>query len=467
MSGRGIPFFFVALALVACEIPNPGIPPAAATLNFPIALGLSPPRPGGTSQFLLVVSSNYDARYNQGSILSLDMDAIMARFATVRDVGRAEGCTNPASWDDPSVECQIAVPADVMAGGAGQPGGEVWIDSFASGLVRSPQGDRFYLPTRGTSDLTWIDLDANGLIHCDQAPGSLRCADARRTTVAETGCPGRDVTLTGDPSALVAMSLDTLTGLPQDATRDVLLMVQRNGSAALYLDSTAAGIARQPVRTHVLTGLPPDAIHAELERSSSLAWVSTSSPVSTRATRVLARIGVFIDPQNEHCSQAFAAPSVFLDGIATGFDSRDVAFSSGDGRYAYVLSRAPESVITIDQNGTPFIPGNAPIVDVDDVGFGPSRMHRVTLGGHDFLVVSCFDGRALWILGTDPTQVVSIVPGFDGAFEMVIDAERELAIVADFRTSVIRFVDLSPLVHGRNAVVLGRVGTPRTHVGFP
>lgn len=458
----------LAAAVSGCEIPNPGIAPAQATINFPIALALAGADASGQASYLLVVSSNYDARYNQGTILSLDMGEIMARFDDVAANGRYPGCTNPAAWSDPAVECQVAEAVDVMAGvGPNHEGGEAWIDSFAAAIVPSPQGDRFYLPTRASADLTWVDVDpTSGAIQCEQANGSLRCSDRRRTTLIETGCAGRDVTLSGDPTGLVALSMATLTGVATDASRDALIMFQRNGSAALYLDSTAPGLAREPIRTHILTGLPPDAINAELEPSSSLAWVSTASPVSTRATRVLARVGVFVDPTNEHCSQAFAAPSVFLDGISTGFESRDVAFSS-DGRYAYVLSRSPESVITIDQNGRPFVPGNAAIVDVDDVGFGPSRMRRITMGGRDYLVVTCFDGRAAWMLSTQPTEVVSIVPGFDGAYELVIDEARQLAIVADFRTSVVRFIDLSPITRGGNAVVLGRVGTPRTHVGFP
>ena len=274
------------------------------------------------------------------------------------------------------------------------------------------------------------------------------------------------MTLTGDPTGLVAMSLDRFSGNPDDATRDVLLMFQRNGTAALYIDTNASGTMREPVRTHILTGLPADTINAALEDATGLAWLSTSSPVSTRATRSLSRVSVFYDTEAPHCSQAFAAPGVFLDGLATGFDTRDVTFGSEE-RYAYVLSRSPESVITIDQDGTPFIQGNAAIVDVDAVGFGPSRMRQITMDGRDYLVVTSFDGGTVWTMSTRPTRVASVVPGFDGAYELVIDPVRRLAIVADFKTSVIRFIDLAPLVDGRDAVLLGRVGTPRTHVGFP
>ena len=132
MPGRSIPSLLCVAALVfaggmfaGCQIPNPGIEPTPATLNFPIALALSAPQSGGSpSRFLLVANANYDARYNQGTILSLDMDAIMPLFESVRVNGRFpqnghSGCTNPASWDNLAVECQVAEAVDVMSPGDG------------------------------------------------------------------------------------------------------------------------------------------------------------------------------------------------------------------------------------------------------------------------------------------------------------------------------------------------------------
>jgi hypothetical protein len=495
MSRRGIPFF-CALALAACQIPNPGIDPTPATLNFPIALGLAPgpsmSQPGTTdpSRWLIVVSADFDGRYNQGSVFSLDMALVDEHLRQLRNYGRAvdhsgcaagqtpwsgvasptchDGCMNQAAWFDPTVECQIAEPIDLMP-----PGGEAWINSFAAGIARSPQLDRFYLPTRTGADLTWFDVTSAGAIRCDQPQGSLRCGDRRRTTQIETRCANRDMTMVGDPTGITVMSLaDIAPSAPSASTRDVVVMTMRHGgnpsNAALFIDTPVTGLGREPVRTHVLTNLPSDAINAELEPSTGLTWMNTASPIATRATRLIARIGVAYDDQHPECTQAFAAPSVFLDGVATGFESRDVAFSADPlNRFAYVLSRAPEGILTIDQQSQPLIRGGGQIVAVNDVGFGPSRIRPAMLGGREFLITTCFDGRALWAMRTQPTEVASVVPGFDGAFELVIDESRGLAIVADFKTSVVRLVDLAPLIGGGDAVVLARIGTPRTHVGFP
>jgi hypothetical protein len=454
-----------AVALTACDIPNPGIAPASATLNFPIALALTQPDPSShQSAFLVVANSNYDVRYNAGTLLSLDMGTIASRIAQVQ--ADRSTCTNAEAQTDATRECQLGEARDFLVS-------EAWIPSFAAGLVLSPQGDRFYIPARAAANLAWVDVNpATGVLACDQAQGSLRCSDARHTPLIETGCAGRDLTMTGDPNAVTVTTLDTLTGNAADADRDVVLMVLRNAQAALFVDRRGSDAAhRIPVRTHVLTGVPSDAINAELEPNTGLTWVSTSSPVAQRATRLLARIGVAWNDVQPECSAAFLAPPVVLDALATGFDTRDVAWTH-DGRFAHVLSRLPESIITIDQNGTPFFSGGASISEIHDVGFGPSRLRSVTLAEDtpdrtELLVASCFDGRAVWVMHTDPVDVATVVPGFDGAYELAIDRGRGWAFVGDFRTSVIRIIDLNPVLRGEPATLIGRIGTPRTHVGFP
>lgn len=454
-----------AVALTACDIPNPGIAPASATLNFPIALALTQPNAAsGHPDFLVVASSNYDVRYNAGSLLSLDLNAIATRIAQVQ--ADRTTCTNTEAQTDSTRECQLGEARDFLVS-------EAWIPSFAAGLVLSPQGDRLYMPARAAANLAWVDIDpATGVLSCDQAQGSLRCADSRHTPLIETGCAGRDLTMTGDPNAVTVTSLDTLTGDAADADRDVVMMVLRNAQAVLFVDRRGSDPAhRIPVRTHVLTGVPSDAINAELEPDTGLTWVSTSSPVAQRATRLLARIGVNWNDVQPECSAAFLAPPVVLDGLATGFDTRDVAWTGG-GRFAHVLSRLPESVITIDQDGSPFFSGAASISDIDDVGFGPSRLRAATISSgtasEDLLVATCFnEQRGVWVFHSDPVSVASIVPGFNGAYELVIDATRGLAFVGDFPTSVVRIIDLTPVLRGEPATLVGRIGTPRTHVGFP
>ncbi len=446
----------------ACEIPNPGVPLRPGDLSFPIAVAVAPPQtPFSPSRFVVVAGSNYDLRSNQAALMSLDLDRIQAELDRRRAIPR--GTTG--SCEDTTRECFVGNADAFIAS-------QVFIDSFASGLTFSPQGDRVYLPIRSRADLTWVDFNsADGSLDCGQTETDFRCDDAHRTTTVEEGC-ARTLTLHGDPNALIAGSMSDLTDDPAEVGLDWLLMVERSGStgsAALYLDRREGG-TRRPVLTHILTGLPPDAVNASLEPGTGLTWINLASPISTRAQRELPLVGVSIDPNHRECSAAFAAGRVQLGGVATGFDSRDIAWTGPDARFAHVLSRLPESVITIDQDGVALTPGDAAVVDVDAVGFGPSRMASATIDGEDILVATCFDARNVSIMRTDPVEVTAVVAGFDGAYELAIDPVRRWAIVGDFKTSVVRIIDLAPLTSPAlddEPSIIIRIGTPRTRLGFP
>ena len=203
---------------------------------------------------------------------------------------------------------------------------------------------------------------------------------------------------------------------------------------------------------------------------TGLTWVNLASPIPQRAVQYIPLVGVsFEQGPGRACSAAFSAGTVGLAGLATGFESRDVAWTQ-NGRMAHVLSRLPESVITIDQDGVPFGPGTSPIVDVDAVGIGPSRVTSATLDGQEYLVATAFDARNVTVFRTDPVEVVAVVAGFDGPYEVAIDPVRQWAIVVDFRTSVVRIVDLAPVTSADRtdqASIIIRIGTPRTRLGFP
>ncbi|MBK6580959.1 MAG: hypothetical protein IPG17_33360 [Sandaracinaceae bacterium] len=69
-----------------------------------------------------------------------------------------------------------------------------------------------------------------------------------------------------------------------------------------------------------------------------------------------------------------------------------------------------------------------------------------TLHGREFAFVSCFDSRDVYVVDLLTREVAAVMRGMSGPFEFEIDAVRERVYVADFRTSVIRVVDLAPML---------------------
>lgn len=84
---------FVALALGACNLSNPGVDAPVGKLLYPIALTLSDPGAADGAPYLYVVNSNFDLRYNGGSVQSYDLGKLEQ---TLYDNGCLEDLDLPA-----------------------------------------------------------------------------------------------------------------------------------------------------------------------------------------------------------------------------------------------------------------------------------------------------------------------------------------------------------------------------------
>ena len=98
------------------------------------------------------------------------------------------------------------------------------------------------------------------------------------------------------------------------------------------------------------------------------------------------------------------------------------------------------------------------------VGAGASRVTTGVLGGRPTAVVACFDARALFVIDLQTMLTRSVVPNLSGPFDLELDEERARVYVSDFRSSVIRVIDLGALTDSQgeaSAAVIATLGTPR------
>lgn len=431
-------------ALVGCVQVYPADAPPG-TLLFPITLTLVPSQlPGDPAPFLLVANSDYDARYRQGTLQSFDLNLVAAAV---------DGC---AEADRPCIDTNTL----------GYLTDEVQIGPHASGIALSPRGDRVYLSIRSESDMTWVDIDPAGDLDCgvpEAAPGEIEdCALLRRTTPIADDCGRDDLVLQGDVVAVVAGSVEALSGDPADAGLDWSMLVHRTGRASLFVDVLNGG---EPVPTlvHVLTNITSDANNAAFDARHNLVWMTTTPAPASAVPPRIARaevplIGVAYDRARPTCSSAFSAGAVSLRGVDTGLDARDVVFSS-DGRFAHVLSRTPEAFITLDMDGTPLIAGASLIADVTTVASDPARAAIGTVDGREIALATSFSFGTLSIMDTQTRSALTPVHGFQGPQDVVVDEVRGLAYVVDFRDSVLRVVDLRPIARGEPPELALQIGT--------
>ena len=160
-----------------CDLNNPGVDPPRSELNFPIAIAAPPGAdPAEPPPFLYVANSNFDLRYNAGSVHSYDLQEVTA--ALPED---CEDCVRTVS-DRPAL-----LVSEALIG--------------AHAAAMEYHEDRLYLPVRSEANLTYIDVAASGELDCGGNGTPQRCSDEYRRG-DESQASQRDIGLPADPGQI-------------------------------------------------------------------------------------------------------------------------------------------------------------------------------------------------------------------------------------------------------------------------
>lgn len=451
-AGRG----FLALALLsACNLDQSGIDPTPNTLNFPIAIELHQPDPSVPADTLFVANSNFDLRFNSGSLQAIDLAAVDTLIADC-----SECVLDRVTSTEDNRDGMHPIVSD-----------EVGIGSHADGLALSRDQDRLYLPVRSRGDLSFIDFDpATGTFECDAAyrgsvaAGTPRHAagDIRRCSAdyEASGSGGvaseRELELGGDPVAVATFSADGVAG-------EFILMPLRDGRVALFLDD---GV-NAPELIHIATGFPTNLVTITMQPGTNIGWMMVAG------TNTLSRVALVVDPVDPLRSFLYDAGGLSIGsgggsgGVDDGEDSRDIQFHPTVPESAFVLSRRPEAVVEVDLVRRGRTASDLGLRSVHEVGSGPSRLEIVELEGRTFVIASCFDAQRLFIIDADEAELISVMGGFSGPFELTVDPARGHLYLVDFPVSVIRVVDLNPLTMGGEPTLLATIGDASPVSSFP
>jgi hypothetical protein len=457
-----------------------GQPLPPGLMSFPIAIELSVDEDAdGNPKYVYVTSSNFGLQYNSGNVQSYDLEKMVEAIMTeCVGAGVAEECLRSdyeGDINDPSCACDpiadaacVAVPPDRCSvvpaslrfrdlGAAlrvvpveGLLRGEVEIGSFSDGLGLATDGRRLYVPVRSDANLTYIDVNEEGLLSCGGEFGEAHtCMDPYRSGSIEQVNPSVDLTLPSDPVDVYVGDLAADFAPPSNpddpAFRgDYILMAHREGKASMFLDQLRPGgpePQKRPRLAATLEDLAPEQVTITYEPGAKRAWIP--SALSTEITRV--GIGIDGDPTQ---SYLFDAGTLFVTGLDTGAVNRDIRFDPRPGRdLAYIVSRSPEALIVARSD---VAGGDLNMLGQIPTCRDPSRLQVAEVparGGTALLAfVSCFLARSVQVIDADKFQGITILTNISGAFEFVIDGPRLLMYTADFSTSVLRVADLRPLV---------------------
>jgi len=324
-----------AVGLAACADTGRGVDPARGQIYFPVGLAVDE-----AAEFLIVVGSDFDLQFNQGTVQSLALDRIraLARVPCSSD-GECSGgqhcdlLPTDANRSIPSHVCvddaganaglpcgslgettrwaKVTVPGrcapvslvDPPDGGASILEDAVGISAFATGgLLRSdPTGSdrsRLFIPVRGDSTLHWADVE-DGRFQCGQAESAAaagapsRCDDAHKVSLA----PGWIQDIQPVPEDDDAdQTIDPLEVAPEPfdvaATADgrVLVMThQLNGQVSTFANDWIASPVL--VDRFTLDTALPMGIAAVPPPSASELWPSLA-PTFLLSTRSEARVSL-------------------------------------------------------------------------------------------------------------------------------------------------------------------------------
>jgi DNA-binding beta-propeller fold protein YncE len=455
----GAPFFkLIASACLlwlgaGCNLNNTGDEPARGSIYFPTALALSSSAAGQASRFLYVVNSNFDLRYSDGSVQAYDLDKLDALIT--KRCGKS-----------PSIDCEID-SRDVIVD-------EVLISAFARGVASDPDHTRLYVPTRTDASLTFIDVDESGdgkskrVLSCGDKTSRHCDDDHRRGDDAVQN--ERRLRFPDEPAGLVtgrAADLAQPGETPIDG--NFVMVAHRGGEVSLFLDQAEGAKKSGPLLTDVIAEMPSEPTGIAFDPATQRAYVTVYDRVSgTLGNKVLARVGVAIDALHPEDSVLYSVGALNIDGVALAPDTRSIMFTDASDSRALVVSRQPAALLWIDVSGGADTgePTRATTNLTVPVGDGPSRLSLGTLGTRKIAAVSCFDARQVFLLDAETGDVLSIVRNLSGPFEIVIDSERMRIYAADFRSSVVRVIDISPALaatatQSTEAKVIATLGEPR------
>ncbi len=430
-----------SLVAVACAQQAAPKPSPEDRFYFPTGVSFVLP-PGSTSGILYVASSNYDRRYDQGSLLAVNLDRVVAPDRAA--LGLDAGLPPPGGLDGD----EVAAVAFTDLGMDADAGDAVQIQSFAGEMLRDPEGyggrPRLWVATRAEGDL----LEG---ISTDPGGEGLVCIPAGNNCVfggISLGVEQQPQGGSGQPAApqpygLALSSDDSIVPgelwvthiRPADSPPTSLLDLK---NYVVHLDARAPLPSVSIADSFVPVGLGSG---NSLYVGQSNVWVSGRAQITITALDVLMRVV-------DRFTDSTFFPQVALQYAAT--QARGLAVRADESRI-YLVGIAPDTLIVIDVE-QPFSQfPTLTVVRAVPLPAGPNAIRLIERPGiADVVVMTCQVDGSLAIYDDGIGQLAQVIEG-------VGIAPYDVAV--DRRGNVVRFF-VSNFDDGRVAVIDGTLGVP-------
>lgn len=427
----------VAAVLGACQ-PDPGALPELDALRQPTGLAVLPGRP-----VLMVTNGNWDRAQVDSTLVAVELDALYDALARPGEAGdRARPCRRVAA-DDLTIECDPSAFIDPRVSvRLGTGAGNVAIDRPGG-----PEGPlRLLVPTRSPATVTWIDVGSGPegpVLDCGQDDASRCGEDHEIRASASERLPGEPVRVTvDDQGARFAYVPHVLGG--------ALSLVALDGQRGPELTDAEGSFYREdPFDDEELAGGFGVAVRACDPQRPSVESRECERPFLYATQRYFPGVrqltvapGLELILPGRELSLASLNPQVVTGRPFMG----DLAFEDpAVGDRLLVVQTTPPGLLRIDtslgQDDRPVdeLIGILPLPDEPNV----LAVHRSEDGETLALVTCAGEGRLAVVALGSFRQVASVAVGA-GAYEVVVDAERQQAYVSNPGEDTISIVSLDP-----------------------
>jgi hypothetical protein len=444
--------FLVTAALMlsmACARAVSGHPPPTDRFYFPTGIAFAP-APGTANGVIYVASSNYDRRYDLGTVLAVSLDQ-------VRDV-------NDAGLPSFGAPVASSGPMQLPNLNIG-PQGAVTIQTFAGrvGLFGLPDGgQRLFVPSQAErSPLQIIDAEAD----------TLNCLFV--TNAQPTNCFANALSLTAnankpsDPGVPAAPQPWGVTVTPKGQvyvthvySADTPPGTQTNLAAYLVaLDALAPALQ---LSNFIYIGSTGSWDVAAGARYAYISGVLPQPPVLSLQDTVVR----MVDPVNLN------APPVPLRTQFQALEARGVAISPDEQRL-YLVTRTPDALLVLDILGATSTSPQLQVARVVTLPAGPMEVRMIPrASGTDLLAITCETaGSLVFYDETLPLDLAGEVPGLGlEPVDLAVDvrpSNQARIYVTDQGDGRVAVVDVTDLESPQKASLVAQIGKPQTCIVQP
>jgi YVTN family beta-propeller protein len=462
-------------AALGCGLNQEGIAPPTDRIFYPGAIAVDP-----TGSWLYVVNSNADLRFNDGTMMAINMALVREKA-----VGRPtdlEMChdgqfINPITGPENTC-CWDALDSNILDCDERQfvaKDSTVKIGSFGSALAIQVDKDtgrqRLLAAVRGNASITWIDTTTVVPDLADRTHDQVSFACAPNATPGAFGeCDeAHRVTMTTDPNRPV----EEPYALALDQTQK-LLYVGHLRAGYLSVVNLAGNLDTDPPTfVGVFPGIFPGDVNGSVGVTSlTLTQTGINSGRIYATSRFVPRAGAFApislgdlsgtQAQNNHDIFLANAGDVFVSPLV-GSEVRGIQIIPEINR-TFMLQRTPPALVGFNTSNGQNIP-----TDVVEMCNGPTFLHMTPpfqpdddQGLDKRLFVTCFESGEVYVVDPYSPRVIAIVEVGRGPAGLAFsndDPLHPLAFVAGFGANNLSVIDLAPGSATQYHVVL-RIGFP-------